>query len=113
MRHGHANRRVPIEVDVSLTSDSHFFVGLSGDLSEAGLFAATWRELAVGTPLDVTVTLPDGLLVARGRVRWARHATDAAPPGLGIALDELTKPERTRLETFCASRAPWYYELGE
>jgi uncharacterized protein (TIGR02266 family) len=108
-----ATPRVRIEVDVSFTSESHFFVGLTGDLSEGGLFVATWRQLSVGTSVDVALALPDGLLVARGRVRWARRPVEDGPPGLGIAFEDLPEPDRLRIVMFCVARAPWYYELDE
>jgi uncharacterized protein (TIGR02266 family) len=104
--------RVAIEVTVSLTSESHFFVGLTGDLSQGGLFVATYRELSIGTEMEVALTLPDGLLAARGQVRWVRRATDTVAPGVGVAFEQLTEADRARIETFCAARAPWYYEVG-
>jgi uncharacterized protein (TIGR02266 family) len=108
-----ASPRVPLEVDVSFTSESHFFVGLTGDLSEGGLFVATWRQLSVGTQVDVALSLPDGILTACGHVRWMRHATEAGAPGVGLSFDELGERDRARIEAFCAARAPWYYDLDE
>jgi uncharacterized protein (TIGR02266 family) len=103
--------RVPIEVEVSLTSESHFFTGLTGDLSEGGLFIATWRKVAVGAQLELALSLPDGPVLARGRVRWMRDAMECGAPGLGVAFDDLSDEARLRVEAFCAKRAPWYYDL--
>jgi len=111
---GHERRadvRIALEVEVSLASESHFFVGLSGDLSGGGLFVVTWRKLAVGTPIFVAVDLPDGRLLADGEVRWVRDASDA--PGLGIAFTGLSEEDRRRIEVFCAQRAPLYFDVEE
>lgn len=108
-----ATPRVPMEVDVSLTSESHFFVGLAGNLSEGGLFVATWRTLSVGAQVDIALSLPDGPLAARGEVRWVRQATEGVVPGVGVSFDDLGERDRARIEVFCAARAPWYYDLDE
>jgi uncharacterized protein (TIGR02266 family) len=111
---GHERRadvRIALEVEVSLSSESHFFVGLSGDVSRGGLFVVTWRKLAVGTPIFVAVELPDGRLLADGEVRWARE--EAAAPGLGIAFTSLSEEDRQRIEVFCGQRAPLYFDVEE
>jgi uncharacterized protein (TIGR02266 family) len=105
--------RVAIEVDVSLSSESHFFVGLSGDLSRGGLFVVTWRKLPVGTPIFVAVDLPDGRVLADGEVRWVRDAADGASPGLGLAFTGISEQDRRRIELFCADRAPLYFDVEE
>lgn len=108
-----ADVRVALEVEVSLSSESHFFVGISGDVSRGGLFVVTWRTLEVGTPIFVAVDLPDGRLLADGEVRWAREAVDGASPGLGIAFTGLSEAERCRIDSFCADRAPLYFDVEE
>jgi len=111
---GHERRadvRIALEVEVSLSSESHFFVGLSGDLSSGGLFVLTWRKLAVGTPIFVAVELPDGRLLADGEVRWVRDEADA--PGLGIAFTGVSEEDRHRIELFCGHRAPLYFDVEE
>lgn len=105
--------RVALEVDVSLSSESHFFVGLSGDVSRGGLFVVSWRKLPVGTQLFVAIDLPDGRLLADGEVRWTREAADGVSPGLGIAFTGLTDDAQRRIDAFCAERAPLYFDVEE
>ncbi len=106
--------RVTVEVEVSFSSESQFFVGLSGDLSEGGLFVATWRTLPVAAAVNIALSLPDGPVFARGSVRWIRGAVEGgAAPGLGIAFDSLSADDRARIEAFCAERAPLYHDVGE
>jgi hypothetical protein len=50
-------------------------------------------------------------VIARGTVRWLRDAAGEEPPGLGVAFESLSDADRARIESFCAARAPWYYEV--
>jgi uncharacterized protein (TIGR02266 family) len=108
-----ADVRVALEVEVSLASESNFFVGLSGDMSRGGLFVVTWRKLPVGTAIFVAVDLPDGRLLCDGEVRWVRGAADAVNPGLGIAFTSISEEDRRRIDAFCAQRTPLYFDVEE
>jgi uncharacterized protein (TIGR02266 family) len=108
-----ATARVRVEAEVSLVSQSNFFVGLTRNLSNGGLFVATLRRLPVGTPVDVVLALPDGPLETQGRVRWARELTEVAGPGIGIKFDALSEQDGRRIEAFCAERAPDYFDVDE
>jgi uncharacterized protein (TIGR02266 family) len=108
-----AATRVHMDAEVSLVSASNFFVGLTRNLSNGGLFVATWRRLPVGTPVDLVLTLPDGPVVTRGHVRWVRDPTEVAVPGIGVMFDGLSDEDRGRIEAFCAQRSPDYYDVEE
>jgi len=105
--------RVSLEVDVSIESDSHFFVGLSGDISRGGLFVATWRKLPVGAAVEVALSLPGGQVLAHGTVRWVRDLSEGVNPGFGVAFEELSAEARARVEAFCAAQTPYYYDVDE
>jgi uncharacterized protein (TIGR02266 family) len=111
--HRLADVRVAIEVEVSLESDSNFFVGLSGDLSRGGLFVVTWRKVPVGTAIFVAMDLPDGRLLADGEIRWVRELAQGVTPGVGIAFVGLSKRDEERIGAFCAQRAPLYVDVEE
>src|SRR4051812_13463680 len=68
--------RVPLDIEVSLTSESQFYVGLTGDLSEGGLFVPTYQSHRIGAPVDIELTIPSGVVRARGTVRWIRETSD-------------------------------------
>jgi uncharacterized protein (TIGR02266 family) len=101
--------RVALEVELHIASDSHFFSGLSGDISEGGVFVSTYRSLPLGSAVDLDFSLPGCTrrLRARGHVRWVR---DASPPGVGIAFEELDADDRAVIERFCSTRPPLYYD---
>jgi uncharacterized protein (TIGR02266 family) len=98
-------------VEVSLTSESHFFAGLTGDVSTGGLFVQTYRRHPVGTGLVVAFSLPTGDICAPGVVRWVREGAEGTAPGLGIEFECLSEPERDSIETFCKSRPPLYHDI--
>lgn len=102
---------MPVEVEVSIDSDSHFYAGLTGDISTGGLFVATWRRLPVGAEIELILSLPHGPLVTRGRVRWVRDVAEGVMPGLGVSFDGLSDQDRLLIETFCAERAPLYHDV--
>jgi len=108
-----ADVRVAIEVEVSLESDSNFFVGLSGNLSRGGLFVVTWRKVPVGTAVFVAMDLPDGRLLVDGEIRWLRELAEGVTPGVGIAFVGLSERDEKRIGAFCAQRAPLYVDVEE
>ncbi len=108
-----AHPRVVVVVAVGLETESHFFAGLAGDISEGGVFVQTYRDLPVGSPVEVQFDLPDAQLHAHGRVRWHRDSSDSSPPGVGIAFEELAEEDRRLIQRFCERRAPLYYEVEQ
>lgn len=107
-----ASHRTSLAVELHLASESHFFTGLSGDISEGGVFVSTYRDLAVGSLVDIEFSLPgsDRVVHARGEVRWHRDASPDVPPGVGIAFDELSDEDRALIHGFCTVRPPLYYD---
>jgi uncharacterized protein (TIGR02266 family) len=106
-----AQPRAPFEVEVSLESDSNFFVGLTRDISTGGVFVATYRPMAVGARLMLELSLPDGPLRVTGTVLWVREHGEHAVRGFGIGFDALGDAERARIEIFSATREPYFYEV--
>jgi hypothetical protein len=104
-----STERFQIDVEVSLTSESHFFAGLSGDM--VGLFVQTYRAHPVGSRVLVALSLPLGEVRAPGTVRWIRGTAEETAPGLGIAFERLSTAEHAWIEAFCASRPPFYHDL--
>jgi uncharacterized protein (TIGR02266 family) len=105
------SERVTLDVEVTFTSDSQFFAGLSGDISEGGLFVQTYQRHPIGSRLSLTFSLPTGQIRATGIVRWIREATAGALPGVGIAFEDLPRSERAQIDSFCRSRPPLYHDL--
>jgi len=105
--------RAPWIADLEFAEDAQFFTGLSLDISEGGLFVATYTTIPIGTRLMLCFDLPDGTRVeARGEVRWVRpEATDGERPGVGIAFTELPAEALQRITAICARQPPLYFDL--
>jgi len=111
-----STRRLPLDVDIGFQSDTNFYVGFSEDVSEGGLFIATYDFQPVGTAMRVNFTLPDGHVVSvAAMVRWVREAnptTSEVMPGMGVQFSELKGEDRDAIHRFLRRRAPLFYEHG-
>jgi len=105
--------RSPFIADLRFGEDVELFTGLSLDISEGGIFVATYTEIPVGTRLVLCFELPDGSMVeARGEVRWTRPQTsDDERPGVGIVFTELPSAAHEQIIALCARQPPFYFEL--
>jgi uncharacterized protein (TIGR02266 family) len=102
------------EFDVEFLGDSHFITGITQDLSEGGVFVATYQRLPIGTPVCIAFELPDGHRIeARGQVRWIRGEREESGtrPGLGIAFSQLDAESLAKISEFCGSLPSRYYEF--
>ena len=105
------DRRVFIEVEIGLTSESHIYTGLSLDVSTGGVFVATYQPAPPDTAVSLSFVLPDGYVVtADGVVRWTRAASGDAPPGMGVAFVNVSAEALARIASFCESRPPLYLD---
>lgn len=119
--HAHAQqteaRRFPrhaVVLDITLSSESHFYVGLSENLSEGGIFVATHELREPGTLLEVLFSLPDSPDPIRvlGEVRWVReYSPDGdGEPGIGVRFVSLRKDDAERIHAFLEQRPAMLFE---
>ena len=111
-----SQRRAPrrsCEIELEFTEDTHFYAGLTQDISQGGVFIATYKVLPVGHRLQLEFDLPDGMHVsAKGEVRWLREAASATSrPGMGVAFLDLPDDSRQAITEFCRKRPPLYMDL--
>ena len=106
-------RRIQREFELEFNYETHFFAGLSLDISSGGLFIATYHLFPKGTALSLSFQLPDGVrLSVRGEVRWVRCASEGHErPGMGVAFEELSAEALEAITRFCAERPPLYMDL--
>lgn len=107
------NQRLALELELEFTEDTHFYAGITQDLSQGGVFVATYRVLPVGTHLWLSFDLPDGTHVhTRGEVRWIREEQEGSlRPGMGVAFRDLPELALEAIQRFCRSREPLYIEI--
>jgi len=112
-RERRGSRRVPLEVAVGVHSDNNFYVGMTNDISEGGLFIATYRLLEVGAQTEVNLFLPAGVeLRLRAEVRWVRDPRGDDPevmPGMGVAFLDADDADRALIAEFMRNRDPLFY----
>jgi uncharacterized protein (TIGR02266 family) len=101
-----------LAVDIHLWSESHFFCGLSGDISQGGVFISTYLPFPVGSAVDLEFSLPgtDAVLQACGEVRWVRDHSLHGPRGIGVAFEQLSEEDRQAIHDFCTVRPALYYD---
>ncbi len=112
---GRAHRRFSIELEVSLNSDSNFYMGLTQNLSNGGLFVATHLVKPIGTEVEISLRVParEGPLSLRGVVRWVRERQhDEAWPGMGIEFENPSADDLRVIEDFLATRTPLFFDMA-
>jgi len=101
--------RIPVEVEVTLSSEHNFFVGWSENISEGGLFVATHQLEPLGTRVDVTLTVPQLIepTTLTCEVRWLRKVnelTSDCMPGMGLAFIDLKPHVTEAIHAFLATQ---------
>jgi len=111
-----SHTRAPLHVEVSLESDHNFWTGLTNDISEGGLFVATYDPPRVGEVIDVELDLPGaGHHKVEGVVRWVRDAviaSDGNPPGCGVQWLTIAPEALEAIAAFVAHRDTIFYEAA-
>jgi uncharacterized protein (TIGR02266 family) len=107
--------RAALEANIGATTESNFFVGFSAEISEGGVFIATYTSLERGQAVTVTVTLPGGFETkVNGVVRFVRDPLDFAAdsePGIGVQFEPgLPQDTRELIMRFIRKRPPMFYD---
>lgn len=106
--------REHVEANLGATTESNFYVGFSGEISQGGVFVSTYNILAKGAPVRVLITLPGNLSTElNGRVRFVRDPMDMnadSEPGMGLAFDGLDAEARELILRFIRKRPPMFYD---
>ena len=103
--------RIAIEAQLGFESETNFYTGFGQDLSDGGLFIATYNMLPIGNEITVTFGLPEGReITADGRVVWLREPLGDAPPGMGVRFQGLDDEDRAAILRFIEEREPVFYD---
>lgn len=106
--------REQVEANLGATTESNFYVGFSGEISQGGVFVSTYNILPVGTAVQLHVTLPGNLSTdVNGSVRFVRDPMDMSSdsePGMGVAFEGLAKDSRELILRFIRKRPPMFYD---
>lgn len=103
--------RALVTVDVSLYSESQFFSGLTEDVSEGGLFVATYDMRPIGSEIELHFSLPTGHEIStRGIVRWMREPGGDTSPGMGVQFAPLPPSDLAAIRAFVRHRPPLVWD---
>ena len=111
------SQRSTLEIDVSIQTDHNFFMGLTENISEGGLFVATYDELPLGTELDLRLNLPDSSPIeTKAVVVWVREQnwfSEDVVPGVGVRFHDLSEEHASAIRKFVEKREPMFYEADD
>lgn len=107
--------RARLVTELGLYSDSNFYTGFTEDISEGGVFVATYAVTPVGSQVVLELALPgDFEIHTTGTVRWIRGSGEdcdgTEPPGMGIQFDALTEEELALIREFVENRSPLFFD---
>ena len=122
-------RRAPryaLSLAITMQGDNNFYAGLSEDMSEGGVFIATHHALPIGTPVNLSFTLPDAdePIFVYGTVQWLRGpdatarwdsnfgagAETGVMPGIGIRFHDMEPASLKAIRTFVRQRSPVFFD---
>jgi uncharacterized protein (TIGR02266 family) len=107
------HERLSFAAEVTVKSETNFFMGFSENISEGGIFLATLSPPVVGESITITVKMPsDEEVDVTGIVRWHRFNGDMAT-GCGVQFVDLTPRARQAFESMISqlSRDPLFFEV--
>lgn len=105
--------RFHVDLDVTVGSDHNFYAGFAENLSAGGVFIATHKLKPVGSKIELSVNLPDGMqLYAEGEVRWIRVFNELSdtPPGMGVKFSDLPEASVALIQGFLSQRDPLFFD---
>jgi uncharacterized protein (TIGR02266 family) len=105
--------RVEMEVEVDFHTDSNFYTGFTEDISEGGLFIATYQLKPIGTMVAFELSLNGQIVRAVGEVRWVRDVREESHgvrPGMGLRFTQLEDADREVITAFLRERTPLFYD---
>lgn len=86
------------------------------NISEGGIFVATFEVAEVGTRLKLEFSLPDKgpPVCVEGEVRWSRAyqpgGDDEVLPGIGLRFLNLSEEDKRRISLFVTRRETIYFD---
>jgi uncharacterized protein (TIGR02266 family) len=102
--------RFVISLEITLRSESNFWVASTDNISEEGVYVATKELKPIGSEIEITIRLPNphGLIWSLGVVQWIRETSNAAeaPLGMGVRFQSISKESQAAIRTFLGARAP-------
>ncbi len=108
------SRRVKFVTDIHFSSDSNFYTGFTSNISEGGVFVATYNPFPIGTMMELQLRMPGCKepITVKGEVRWVQEPNPDSDghPGVGVRFLDLDDDVRTNIEKFANVRDTIFYD---
>lgn len=109
-----AKRRPTLRVTLGEDHFTNFWCGFKKDISEGGLFVATYNIFPVGKTVNLVVAMPNHrVLIGSATVAFVREHNDLVPeipPGMGLVLNRLSGTAKKQINTFIEDNEPIFFE---
>lgn len=111
------HERIALETPVSMESENNFYAGISDNISEGGVFVATYDAPPLGSIVDLKLSLPDHPepFCFSGVVRWHRAfgaACSGMPPGVGIEWLDIPETALRAIRAFVQQRETLLFDAA-
>ena len=103
------SERRELSCDVSVGSESNFYLGVTENISEGGVFISSDSQIPLGTVVTLKFVLPSGTVSATGEVRWHRPQTSTQSSGVGVRFTNLSDEDKERVMAFLEKRQPIFH----
>ncbi len=106
-------KRFPERLEITMHSDTNFYVGFTKDISAGGLFIATYDHWEIGDRLEIELAFEDKRIIkATVEVRWVKEYNPYqkdSTPGIGVKFVEIKEEDREYISNFLKKREPLFY----
>ena len=108
------HERLSFPAEVTVKSQTNFFMGFSENISEGGLFLATLSPPAVGESITLFIKdLHGNEFEVNGQVRWHRTVPSGLVTGCGVQFIDLTPWAQQAFEEMMRQlrKEPLFFEI--
>jgi len=109
-----STNRVELKAQVTVSSETNFFTGLSENISEGGVFISSLAPPDLGTVIDTEISTGEGgqAIKVSAEVMWIR-TEQGQPVGCGCRFLNVDEVTAARLKDFIArgGREPLFYDV--
>jgi uncharacterized protein (TIGR02266 family) len=105
--------RAPCYAHVTIQAGGEVFYGMTGDISEGGLFIATFDKMPDEGEIRLSFAIPKDtpeLVEAKGRVVWINNKRNPVrgnlPEGFGVEFSSISPEQLAEIRAFIASALP-------
>lgn len=104
-------KRNTVEIKMDYRTDGEWVQGVSGNVSQGGVFIASDTPPEIGQMVDIQLYFPrrDNPISARGKVRWinegeASPLNPVIPQGAGVQFKEITSEDEEFISKYLAEK---------